>query len=206
LIIFPIHLKHIRYDIPDNPKEEKNRLFKWTKDDITEKECCIDLAVPVPIVPPSPFLYSKLITVEYFLTFTMEAVIDIKIPVMFVTGTSDFEHRIQPDPCVIAPSAPPVELMVSPDENPEESSQDDPPSYEAAVALDSEKRVPQKLPEQLPFMDPYHRPAITTQPSSPDFAQRYSSASSSNPWTRDPTSYSIRTSVPYSYTPLADKK
>jgi len=61
-------LKHIRYDIPDNPKEEKNRLFKWTKDDITEKECCIDLAVPVPIVPPSPFLYSKLITVEYFLT------------------------------------------------------------------------------------------------------------------------------------------
>ena len=138
--------------------------------------------------------------------FTMEAVIDIKIPVMFVTGTSDFEHRIQPDPCVIAPSAPPVELMVSPDENPEESSQDDrellhscscdpyidyrppsfnpAPSYEAAVALDSEKRVPQKLPEQLPFMDPYHRPAITTQPSSPDFAQRYSSASSSNPWTR----------------------
>lgn len=136
----------------------------------------------------------------------MEAVIDIKIPVMFVTGTSDFEHRIQPDPCVIAPSAPPVELMVSPDENPEESSQDDrellhscscdpyidyrppsfnpAPSYEAAVALDSEKRVPQKLPEQLPFMDPYHRPAITTQPSSPDFAQRYSSASSSNPWTR----------------------
>jgi len=209
-------IQHIKYETPDKPREEKRTLFKWNREDIDETNSEINLTIPVHATAPSPFPFTKLITIDYYVKFVVETVVTLKLPVLIGTGPVRHEVSFQADPSAITPTAPPLHLVPNPlnppnpNEKPAKSSLDDPPSYEAATGLNSEPNDPSELKplESLEStnQNPYSYGVIASQPSSSDAELRYTSMTTSSPWNPDPTNYTIKTSIPYSYTPLADKE
>lgn len=127
-------VQRVVYALPRKPKKYTKTICKLKRPEDKRKHYLTDFSILVPDIPTSPFPFTRLITVEYFLEFSQDDVVSIEFPVLIGTIPLNQAPATQPacdyptSPLLpFLPTAPPLEFTS------ENSQEDAPPSYEMAV-------------------------------------------------------------------------